>query len=833
MIDLEVLKSKGVHVDELKKKFSLPKDKRSKELNAWIERASSRLQDGINWNMQNYKVYHALDTAWDTPFRQVSPTLLASMIGKDYSDKNVLSLIDDWGLRNLVETRTVKDPKTGKDVNIIDAPAFFNVFVPLVRAYVTIRWAKIMNDRALTPFLKFEPSEDTYENRLKCEVITDRIQKISNQFGYFNVIKQAVFQMLHYSVCLQFPEEEWYDEWQLEKDDKGNVKKKLEKEGIRYHMPHPCRMFNDQSHRVSTFNTDTGCEYAGYWRVKKYKDVKNNKALWNTDKISIGATDWTHTHSNFFNTIYKCTLAFPQNFTPTGNTGGEFDREAILAGRIYSSALDDAAVMQSEYFEKLIPSEHGFGDYDHPVWFRFIFASDDTVMYAAPLPYCPVIYYGYDAHEGRAQNASLSLEILPFQDQVSNLLSQVILSVKQNLTNVTFVDTDQVEEEDIKKLQGFGEKFYRAMNFIRYSSRKWRQNQNQLEKAFQSVRFGKLDTSEVINAIKVVLDILERVLVMSSQEVAQAASHEQTREEVRNISQSTSSRLTFTTMPVDDAREAMKRQLYRGLMAYGEAEAYEAQVSGDFASVLTKEELEKLGFTMEKPKKQGDKAKVKASKEKSKTAIALDSFASSRDGNDRIDNVAAATAMSNFLVGVLNNPMLAPAIGTQQSIALMNLIGRMAGFPRDFVLKDFSAENMPTQEQQMQQQAAQAEQIMAGVQQQLQQNNVMLGQEMQKNNQQMAQQMSQEQQAAQAQLMEMIQQVIAKSQEESTGQIMQQVSDAIMPIADMLKQTAGKVEEQGSAIEQLAQVIETLQVPQPPPVNPELNELPPNPPPAI
>lgn len=577
--------------------------------------------------------------------------------------------------------------------------------------------------------------------------------------------------------------------------------------------------------------------------MKRYKDIKNNKAFWNTDKISIGVTDWVGSNASFFDTIYKCTMRFPQSFTASTATGGEFDREATLAGNLYINSLDDAGVMECEFFEKLIPSEHGLGDYDYPVWFRCIFGSDDTVLYMAPLPYAPVIYYGYDAHEGRAQNSSLSLEILPFQDQVSNLLSQVLLSVKQNLMNVTFVDTDQVEESDIKTLQGFGEKFYRAMNFIKYSSRKWRSNQSQLEKAFQSVRFGKLDTSEVINAIKVVIDILERVLVMSSQEVAQAASHEQTREEVRNIASTTSSRLQFTTLPVNDAREAMKRQIYRGLMAYGEEEPYESQVAGDFATALSEEELKKIGFTIEKPKVQGGKATVKTTKETSKTAIALDTFASTRDGNDRIDNVGAATAMSNFLIGVLNNPMMAPAIGTQQAIALTNMIGRMAGFPRDFQLKDFSQQNAPSQEQQnqmaqqaQQAQQEQAQQIMQAVGQQIQQNNAMLGQEMQKNSQQAAQQMSAEQQAAQQQLMQMVQQVVAQSAQQTEQQIMGEVSKSVMPIAEMVKETSAKVDEQGAAIHQIAQAMETLSAPALPSANPDFEQTndtaPPNPPPA-
>lgn len=686
MIDLEILKSKGVSSEGLKKLFDgKTRDQLAEGPRKWLDRMSSRIQSSIDWNLSNYQTYHALDVAWDTPFRQISASMIEGISGKDSADESVLRVINDFGLTSLISTHDVKDPKTGRISKIVNSPMFYRVTAPLVRSYTTIRWAKVVNDRRLVPFFKYEPVKDTPKNRLRGEVITDRVQKVSTQYGYFDVLRQAVFHMLHYSFALQFPVEEWHTEEQLAEVD-GKTQKKVVKEGLRYHIPHPTRCFWDKAHRMGTLNTDSGISWLGYWRIFQYREIKGNKDFWNTEKISIGDHDWINQGKGYFATVDSslgCTLQFPDSYL-NSRSGMELDRETIMANKLYTSDLDDAAVTLTEYFEKLIPSEFGFGDYDYPVWFRFVIASDHTVCYAAPLPYTPGIYYGYDAHEGRSQNASLSLEVQPYQDMVSNQLSQLILSTKQNLANVNFVDTDQVDEKDISVLENWGERLWRGFNIIRYSSRKWRNAQTNLADAFKSSRFPQQDTTSQIAAIKIVLDILERTLVMSSQELAQAASHEQTREEVRQVAATTSSRLTFTANPVDTAIHAWKTQIYQGLMAYGEDETY-AQVEGDTVEEMTEEELNKLGFTTEeKPVAIGRKATLKA---KNKTAIALEDFTSTREGEDRIDNVAAATAMSNFLIGLLNNPLVAPTIGKEQAITMLNLICRLAGFPRDFKLK--------------------------------------------------------------------------------------------------------------------------------------------------
>lgn len=725
MIDLDVLDRAGCSAAKLKPVFeqfyaecpdaifssstSKPQamTDRHKRLACLQNRMRSRIDNGRDWNFKNQSVFSALDMAWNLPFRQTSPTLLASMENEDIGE--IKSKLDAWGIKfdDIISTQT--DPKSGKPITTLDLPAFYRVFVPLVRSYGTIRWAKIVNDRRRVPHFKYEPAFSTKKRRAQCEILTNRVEIMSRQFGYFEVMKQAVFQMLHYGTCLQFPREQWYAEHQIlesgpaptpvdnpishgqpdtqaaaptAKGAKGTVVK----EGVRYNMPHPSKMFWDQAHRPSTFNSDSGCEYAGYWRVVRYGEIAGNSKFWAAERVGFNATGtpWWQKENIYLKNVHGCAMNWP---TTSSDKTGNSDREDRLAWGFYNTAeMNDTACTVTEYFEKIIPSEYGLGDYNHPVWFRFIVAGDTaTIIYAAPLPYCPVVAYLYDPDENRDTQASLSLEVLPFQDQLSNLFSQYILTVQQNLTNATLIDTDMVDEKDVKKMENAGEQAWRSRLFIRYSGRSIRQRDGAMQAALQSVQFAPLNTQDIISAMRTTLDMLERVLVMSAQEVAQAASHEQTREEVRHIAQNTSTRLRFTEIPVDLATEAWKRQLYSALMAYGSEEFY-SYVSYD--KDVTDEVLKELGFTvLEKEEANGSKrAIVKGNKSKmGSTAPILESFAATHE-IDRASETEAGAALMQ-LIGQIANSEYAMSLGADQLFQIINTIGHRTGvLDKDFKL---------------------------------------------------------------------------------------------------------------------------------------------------
>lgn len=723
---------------------------------AMLQRHRSRIQEGMQRNFSEYKAFFAMDQAWDTPFHAISPTLVRQFLStQDANSEDVYRAAKEWGLTNLIHE--TKDPKTGKPVKTFNMPMFFEVVVPLVRSYVTIRWAKIMNDRRLTPFWKYEPIKSTAELQLKCDALTDRVQIMAQQYGYFETVKQAVFQMLHYSYCYLFPKEEWHIEEQLKEADELDVKLERKKdddtpanvgdeirvrvrEGIRYKAPHPSRVIKDLAHAPHTLNTDSGCEYGGYWHIERYRDVMNS-SMWNRDKIALGTQNIIADHPLFFQTVYSaCTLTIPtqpQTKTPDGPVlgaelglgAGNLDRERQLATVYYGTEHGDQGVLVVDFFEKLIPYDNGLGDYKDPVWFRFVYAGDQTTcLYAAPLPYCPIIYYGYDSDGNRSKNASLTMEILPFQDHFSNLLTQILHTAKENLANITFIDEDQVDKETVDKIRNMGDAFYRFLNIFKFSSRKAARGLNRVSDVVTRFDLPKGNVAELITAMRTVLEILERVLVMSSQEVAQAAAHELRVDEVRNIAQSTSSRLQFTAVPVDIARDAHKRQIYQGLMAYGDPDWY-VHIPAEIP--LTRDVMAKMGFnfdeampgnmTLEDAMLHRKDRFIRARVKKHATAMNLWEFASSRDGEDRMDNSKTAQAMAVIVQTMVNSPFV-QNLGPDQFIDVLNRVMRLAGLPMDVKLKNVLPPTSPEQQQQQQVQQLQkvAQMVLEQVNQQWQ-----------------------------------------------------------------------------------------------------------------
>jgi hypothetical protein len=751
-----------------------------------LRRIRSRVQEGMNRNFADFKLYHALDLAWDTPFRQVSPTLLQQLMDANPNEEKIYKAFQDWGLTHLISERL--DPKDStKKIRELNVPLFFNVFVPLVQAYVKIRWSKIMNDRRLTPFFEYVPAKLTTDSMVKCAAITDRVQVVSNQYGYYDVQKQAVLKMLHYGFCFQFVKEAWHSEEQLRyatvedvqldqmtkpqaaeapegsdtetpvEDDseaptaetdeqdappiaqapkKGGVKEGDEivvtvREGLRYHMPHPTRSFYDLAHGPFTLNYDSGCEFCGYWRIERWRTLQAS-TFWNKDRIALGTVDLVSSNPLFFQSVYSaCTMAIPIQVQPqpvadgaamafgVGAGGGTLDREKQLAQLYYGTEHGDQGVIVTEYFEKLKPKDWGLGDYEYPVWFRFCVAGDGcTVLYAEPLPYTPVIYYGYDADESRTKNASMSLEILPFQDQFSNVLTQIILTAKQNLANMVFIDEAQVENGIIEKIKNTGEKMFRTLNIFKFDSKKAAKYQNKIAEAAQSFKFPQGNTAELTTVLKTILDVLERVLVMSSNEVGQAASHEQTKEEIRNIAENTSSRLVFTTTPVDIAAEAQKRQIYAGLMNYGDKDMY-VHIPSD--SMLTPDVLKAMNFTYVDNglKPSNGSLKLYSRYHVKMNAVAMDlwQFASTRDQQDRVQNEKIAQALAQLFQEIMSNPITAPAVGAQQAIDWANQICYFSGMPRDFKLRSIAPDQTPEQQQQAAQQQLQqvAQQVLGQV----------------------------------------------------------------------------------------------------------------------
>lgn len=794
MYSKEQLEKHGITEEKLKSLAEgLDMSKRDTPFGKWVDREASRIRDGVDMNLRNWRLWWALDLAYDAPFHQISFTLLKDIIAKDYDDEKVKSLVEDFGVGHMLEPVLNADGVAeknadGSDKMVLNVPVFFNIFVPLCMAYHKARWAKLFNDRNLVPLYKYEPAYSTQDNRLRCDIITSRMSVMSSQYGYANDEKDSIFQALHYGLSIAFPREAWHRDYQLD----ASGKKKVVREGLRFSMPPPERMYYDMSEKLSSMNSQSGLAYAGYWHIAKLGDVKAND-WWNKDKITFGENvDIITPNPNFFSNIYPCTIKFP-----SASVDNENDRESVYS--TYASAEDDTAVLLTEHFTTVIPKDVGVGSYEYPVTFRMVIMNYDTVAYIEPMFCAMGAYYGYDADGNRAKNSSLTLEVLPFQDHIGNVLTNWISSAKQNLIAPTFYDEDLVPTEAIDQLKNSGHKVVASRQFINFSSADLRAKLGETRDAFYSPSFPMLPSGEMQNLIRGMLDLLERALGFSSQEIGQAASHEQSATESNIIHNNIGGRVQFTGTFIDEGMWAKKKMLYDAWMANGDDDIM-AEVYPNYTA--TYEEFEKLcnklGIEIQdKAGNNGERAVVRIPKDK-KNKLIVDSFVSNRDGSNRINNQAIASSAVQLLTGVASNPALFAALGPEQVVELTNQIASLLQLPKDFRLK-FNAKSMAEAKQ-----GQAPPELMGQIQDQIK--GVV---------EEISKRMQQSEQGA----MEAIQagdQQVAESIAKEVGPVLQQAGQKIQEIEKTMQQMGQAIEQLGSGQEQLAQALSRAQSAAPP-----------------
>lgn len=694
MISLSLLEELGVTQKALKALFTA--EEKTKEVQAFIERASDRIQEGIDHNVDSHQLFYAIDRALDSQMYAKSRTLFKGLIDNKLDKKDVLSLVNSWGFNDWSKNACgcgnscTNVATCQKQVQRIDIPAFFEVTFPIALSMKTIRAARLYNDRNLYPQFKYEPMVSTPEHRLKCDIVTQRVEVQAQQMGYKMVLKQVINQMLAYSNCMVFPKEAWWFEQQPTKDftepkKKGGKKKrkfKTVKEGIRYETPHPSRCYRDLAHPAYTLNTNTGCQYSGFWELVRYGDVKDNSAYWNKDKITFGKDSFriTETNRTFFATVMPCQMKFPEYKAENGLAGENNQQEKL---NLYTTNERDCAVLFTNHFERLNPlkdlglkNKDGEG-YDGDVWFRTVFCSDDTTVYMEPLAYTPTRICQYDPDQNKAQVTSLVQECIPTEDMIGNLLTQAILTAKNNLRSVNFYNTDVLDTAVVAKLENLGEKALRTPQFVPFSKHESNQLDQDRTDAIIPVKFDKQSIRECLELVNVCLDILARGLVMSPHEIGQSDSHEVTAQEVLTRAGSTSTRLAYTASGVDDFIYAQQVQLHDGGMAYWDDEIF-AEVA--LQSDTDKAALEKLGFKIETENEQQQKVGVRGDKKN----LELEMFTARRDAPDRVNSVAMATAMTNFFQAFINNPMAIQIIGIDQFVDLVNGILDSFQFKKDW-----------------------------------------------------------------------------------------------------------------------------------------------------
>jgi len=423
-----------------------------------------RVDEGITRSLRNYKKYAAADLAWDTScVTEATIPLIMYAQGKINIESAATAL---QGLRG--GSDCIKKNAEGAAI-AIDLPRFLECNINLVRSYISRRVAAQSNIFSkLYPYYNYESRSTGPVGKLRADVLSQRVEIMSDQFDYRHHDVQCIRDGFLYGHCLDFPASAWEVEkqWTFKDysdemkssqppEDNSDLEAEIVKEGISWINPHPSRVFWDNASPLSSINTDTGCKFLGYWDIQRYRDVMNNPAFFNLDTIGWSTRFWGpgglyYNYKAYFDQYTTAIKppAFPQgtNIDPAS----ENDRSANIG--TYNVQLDDASIFVTNYFEQLVPSENGIGEYPFPVWIRYIVASDATVVYAEIYPSTPAAYLGINENDSRQVNISMAHELMAYQDQLTNLFRQMLTIASGEVFKAIGINTDALERAQVDKI---------------------------------------------------------------------------------------------------------------------------------------------------------------------------------------------------------------------------------------------------------------------------------------------------------------------------------------------------------------------------------------------
>lgn len=715
MINFEVLKYFGTTNEQLKtyftKKDGSPLCGKAQEFCKWI---SGLIEDGRTTSIRYYRFYAAADLMWDGP-----PILPENVPLTAYAQKKIDIVSCEAELNKLgcaekfIETTkpTAPDQAPKKQVNF---EKLAEVCVNIGRSYISRRVdAQCNKYNSLTPTFKYEPRDKSLVGRCKGEAMSEYADIMAAAYDYKHQQRQAIRGMLSYSRSFMFPAGAWDYDTQIDfapddytgddlvQDDseqpEGEKRPKLRsvvvKEGVPMLVLHPSKVIYDTAYPPATINTDSGCGYIAFWDVKKYGDLKCNTAYFNTDKISYssgGASVYSQ-NRGYFDLIYSGQpINFPQPGTPApdGVDTGAMGKHSIdLAANndrtantgVYTTEQSESGVFVTDLRVKVVPRDWGMGRYPKPVWLRLLVASDDTVIFAEWLPSLPAIYWGHNEDDAKMINLGQMHEIMPWQDQLSNIMSQLLMTMKRTLAQIWVLNSDVVDEVTYQQFQELmrGENFYQKPKLLKVSYKKL-QNMGIDPKvgAIQLVMPEQRDQEYINNAFKAIVQILalvERLMMLSPQEQAQPAPREITAAEVAAVEATTQVKFNAISESIDEARAAWKRIVFESAQAFATD-----QVVLPVTQTFSKETIEKAGFNLKAPEDEGESTRQEGRTiTGSKRSLVYDYVFTSRDGGNRVTDAQSANVLISTLNAVI--PLIGQSLGKKRIFEIVNEIFRRTG----------------------------------------------------------------------------------------------------------------------------------------------------------
>jgi len=671
-------------------------------------RIQSRLQEGRLRGLRSYRFYKVSDLAWDSvPIVPENIPLQLYAQGKISIDSCVSQLKKCVKDKKLTETDfkniVVSDPNNVNDIKALNLPRLHEVSVNLVRSYLRRRVAAQSNKyNNLYPYYVYEGRSKDMVSKLRSDVLSQRVESIVDQFGYRHDFTQNLRKNFLYGHTVSFVDSAWeeHKQFRTASDAAGDrdIEEYVTKEGVKFITPHPTRVFHDSQFSLSTVNYDNGIKYLGYWDVMRWRDINDNPKYFNRDRIPFSSPEHFDEYRPYFDYYFSscnpCVIKFPDSFGRSIEEGNT--RQSNIGTRFYAANRGDDSMWISNYYERIIPKQVGIGDYPHPVWLRLVVASDKVVIHGEILPSRPASYMGHDADDSKILNQAMAHEIIPYQDQVSNLFSQAIYLMKVQSILVMALDTDQLSPNQRRSIKAIaqGSKYYSELMLVERSESKRQEIFGQPPQTREPITLtqtqAKLGTviNDLLKNVTNIIGMLDKNQMMSPQELGQFAKHETTAQEVNEVSQTTNALFAFISEGPDEYRNAIKRILYESLLALGSDE-----ITVYVQERYPDEIIAAAGFEVRKPDGVDEGYKLTDSDSQNLFGatedLAMEYLFNTRDGSERTVSTQAAKVLGDLTRYVFSSKEILETFinqyGPEQFTNMISEVFRLSG--SGFVLK--------------------------------------------------------------------------------------------------------------------------------------------------
>lgn len=659
---------------------------------AWESKIRSRMYDGVGSNLRAARPNQAVDIANDSqPIQRHTIPLLLWATGKIKIESAYQQCCDVSDVAT-ADRLFRKTESNGKQVIELNQARIADISIDLVRSYVTRRHAAMDALWSnLWPLFKYDPRGTDDVAMLRADALSQRVDIIADSYNYRHFFSQCRRHMLLYGYSLAFPRSAWDRQvnWRFKSTNTGKPSDETEsyvtREGVDFVNPHPSRIWYDLSAPLPNINTDTGPQFIGYWDVVRWGSLLTpSSQFFNLDHVFITDT-WVQMVSGYpeFFPYYfdPCVLQWPQmSIDPAmGN-----DRQAQVGK--YSSQAKDVGVVLTHYYERINPKVEGIGDYDADVWIHLTVAGDCTVVAAEFLPSIPACYGGVNCNDGRLANQSMGMALLGYQDQCSNIISSMIMQLRTSLIQLWLLDKDSLDPEILKAFQDNAkdENWWVDRKLLIYSASKLRdlgvQDPRQAFGVVQAQVQNVFDAG--MKALAQLLNLADRLLILSPNELGQPNPREVSAREVSDIANSVQAMYAFINQGPREQVAAAKELIYDSLIACG-TQNFRVPVTKRY----TKEVVKRAGMEIPPDVVIGEEDEfipIKTPIMGNLKNLVFDVYFDSRDGAERVQNTQGAQVVLQLMQTLLQNPVLADKIGVENMMDMANVAIRMSGAPVNY-----------------------------------------------------------------------------------------------------------------------------------------------------